>query len=248
MSNENETIMMLLKTLRFNGMISQFNEIMEVAQIKQLNGIDLMKQFLETEISYRQTRSLSYRLEVARLPQIKSLDNFEYQETPIQKSQIEAFIECQFIKEKNNILLIGGTGTGKTHLSLAIAYSALQKLHRVKFYLLGDLARQLLKAKEHRYEENFMARLQRFELLIIDDFGYLPIDQQAGTLLCELFSKLYEKTSLIIATHLTFDEWAPLFGGGKSSKMIVDRVTHHCKIVETGNNSWRLKEGVMATN
>lgn len=248
MSNENEAIMTLLKTLRFNGMISQFNDIMEVAQIKQLNSIDLMKQFLETERAYRQTRSLSYRLEVARLPQIKSLDNFDYQETPIQKLQIDAFTECQFIKEKSNILLIGGTGTGKTHLSLAIAYAALQKLHRVKFYLLGDLSRQLLKAKEHRYEENFMARLQRFELLIIDDFGYLPLDQQAGTLLCELFSKLYEKTSLIIATHLTFDEWGPLFGGGKSSKMIVDRVTHHCKIVETGNISWRLKEGSMSTN
>ena len=114
----------------------------------------------------------------------------------------------------------------------------------MKFYLFGDLARHLLQAKEHRYETNFMTRLQRFHLLVIDEMGYVPIDSQAGPLLFELLSKLYEKTSLIITTHLTFDEWAPFFGGGaKSSKAIIDRITHHCKILETGNISWRLKEG-----
>ena len=109
--------------------------------------------------------------------------------------------------------------------------------------MFGDLARHLLQAKEHRYEANFMARLERYRVLVIDEMGYVPIDTQAGPLLFELFSKLYEKTSLIITTHLTFDEWAPLFGGAKSSKAIIDRVTHHCKIMETGNISWRLKEG-----
>lgn len=240
-----ENIASLLKKLRFNGMLSQLSEIMEIGQIKQMNGIELMQQFLEIEIAYRQTRSLSYRLEVAKLPQIKSLDNFDYRDTPVHPNDLNQLEQCQFIINKGNVLLVGGTGTGKTHIALAIGYAAIQKLHRVKFYLFADLARHLLKAKEHRYEANLMERLQRFELLIIDDMGYLPIDQQAGSLLFELFSKLYEKTSLIIATHLTFDEWAPLFGGAKASKVIVDRTTHHCKIIETGNISWRLKEGSM---
>jgi DNA replication protein DnaC len=165
---------------------------------------------------------------------------------PIRKEQLIALTECQFITEKSNLLLIGGSGSGKTHIALAIAYAALQKLYRVKFYLFGDLARLLLQAKEHRYEANFMARLERYRVLVIDEMGYVPIDPQAGPLLFELFSKLYEKTSLIITTHLTFDEWAPLFGGAKSSKAIIDRVTHHCKILETGNVSWRLKEGNVA--
>ena len=108
------------------------------------------------------------------------------------------------------------------------------------------MARGLLQAKERCYEASFMARLQRFHLLVIDEMGYFPIDQQAEPLLFELFSKLYEKTSLIITTHLTFDEWAPLFGSTKASKAIIDRVTHHCKILETGDTSWRLKEGNMA--
>jgi DNA replication protein DnaC len=241
-----EAMLSLLKTLRLNGMLSQFDEIMEAAEIKKLNGIELMQQFFETEIAYRQTRTLRYRLDIARLPQVKSLDNFDCSELPIRKEQLIALTECQFITEKSNLLLIGGSGSGKTHIALAIAYAALQKLYRVKFYLFGDLARLLLQAKEHRYEANFMARLERYRVLVIDEMGYVPIDPQAGPLLFELFSKLYEKTSLIITTHLTFDEWAPLFGGAKSSKAIIDRVTHHCKILETGNVSWRLKEGNVA--
>lgn len=239
----NEAMLSLLKTLRFNGMLSQFDEIMEAAEIAKLNGFQLMQRFLETEIAYRQTRTLRYRLDMARLPQVKSLDNFDCSELPVKKEQLLGLAECQFIINKSNLLLIGGSGSGKTHIALAIAYAALQKLYRVKFYLFGDLARLLLQAKAHRYEASFMARLQRYHMLVIDEMGYVPIDPEAGPLLFELFSKLYEKTSLIITTHLTFDEWGTLFGGAKSSKAIIDRITHHCNIIETGNISWRIKEG-----
>lgn len=242
----NETVLSLLKTLRYNGMLSQFDEIMETASVKKLSAIEIMQQFFETEIAYRQTRTLRYRLDTARLPQVKTLDNFDCTELPLKKEQLITLSECNFITEKSNGLLIGGSGSGKTHIALAIAYAAIQKLYRVKFYLFSDLARSLLQAKEHRYEANFMARLQHFDLLVIDELGYVPIDSDAGPLLFELFSRLYEKTSLLITTHLTFDEWATLFGGAKSSKAIVDRVTHHCKILETGNISWRSREGNMA--
>ncbi len=242
----NEAILSLLKTLRYNGMLSQFDEIMEAAFIKKLSAIEIMQQLLETEIAYRQTRTLQYRLDTARLPQVKTLDNLDCTEMPLEKEQLTTLSECHFITEKSNALLIGGSGSGKTHIALAIAYAAIQKLYRVKFYLFSDLARGLLQAKEHRYEASFMARLERFDLLVIDELGYVPIDPDAGPLLFELFSKLYEKTSLLITTHLTFDEWAALFGGAKSSKAIVDRITHHCKILETGNISWRSKEGNMA--
>lgn len=241
----NEAVITLLKSLRFNGMLSQLDEIMEVAEIKKLTPMQWLQQLLETEINYRETRSLRYRLELARLPQVKSFENFDCNGLPIKQEQLLQLAECQFIEEKRNVLLIGGSGSGKTHLALAVAYVALQKQYRVKFYLFNDLARRLLHAKEHRYEENFMAKLQRFHLLVIDEMGYCPIDQQAEPLLFELFSRLYEKTSLIITTHLTFDEWAPLFGSAKSSKAIIDRITHHCKILETGDISWRLKEGKM---
>jgi DNA replication protein DnaC len=113
----NEAMLSLLKALRFNGMLSQFDEIMEAAEIKKLNGIELMQQFFETEIAYRQTRTLRYRLDMARLPQVKSLDNFDCDGMPIQKKQLIALTECQFITEKSNLLLIGGSGSGKTHIA-----------------------------------------------------------------------------------------------------------------------------------
>jgi DNA replication protein DnaC len=242
--SRNAALFSLLKTLRFNGMVAHFDELVEVAQLKKMDGVELMQQFLETEIAYRQTRSLAYRLELAKLPQVKSLDHFDCSQTPVDPEQLKRLAQCQFIEHHYNLLLIGGSGSGKTHIALALAYVALQNLYRVKFYLFNDLARHLLHAREHRYEANFMARLQRFHALVIDEMGYLPIDPQAGSLLFELFSKLYEKTSLIITTHLTsFDEWAPLFGNPKASKAMIDRMTHHCTILETGDTSWRIKEG-----
>lgn len=240
-----ESLRPLLKELKFNGMLTHLDETMGLCEIKKMTGVELMLRFLEMEIAHRQTRSLVYRLTLARLPQVKSLDHFEWSNTPIPQEKLSPLTHCQFITLRQNLLLIGGSGTGKSHIALALAHKALQDNFRVKFYFFNDLARQLLHAKEHRYEQSFMARLQRFHLLVIDELGYLPVDQQAGALLFELFSKLYEKTSLIITTHLTFDEWAPLFGNAKASKAIIDRITHHCIILETGNKSWRLKEGTM---
>src|SRR5665213_1865422 len=222
-----KTLLPLLKTLRFNGMLSQFDEVVDMTAATE-KEIGLMQRFLEIEIAYRQARSLGYRTKIARLPQIKSIDQFDCSETPLQPECLNHLESCQFIDKKHNILLIGGSGTGKTHVALALAYTALQKQFRVRFYLFSDLARHLLRAKERGYEANFMSYIQRFNLLVIDEMGYLPIDQQAGHLLFELFSKLYEKTSLIITTHLTFDEWTPLFNQAKTSKALIDRITHHC--------------------
>lgn len=240
-----EPLQNLLKTLRFNGMLAHFGELVEVCESQKLTNIELMCRFLEVEVAHRQTRSLLYRLDLAKLPQIKSLDNFEWSNTPIQQEQVTSLLQGEFIARKQNLLLVGGSGSGKTHIALALAHAALQKDYRVKFYRFTDLARSLLHAKEHRYEASFMSRLQRFHVLVIDELGYLPVDQQASCLLFELFSKFYEQVSLIITTHLTFDEWAPLFGSPKTSKAIIDRITHHCTILETGNKSWRLKEGSM---
>jgi DNA replication protein DnaC len=194
-----EALLSLLKTLRFNGMLSQFDEIIEAGEIAKWTGIELIQRFLEIEIAYRQTRTLRYRLDMARLPQVKSLDNFDCSEMPVKKEQLIGLTECQFIVDKSNLLLIGGSGSGKTHIALAIAYAALQKLYRVKFFLFGDLARLLLQAKAHRYETNWMARLQRYQMLVIDEVGYVPIDPEAGPLLFEFYQP-QDSLSLITIT------------------------------------------------
>ena len=125
---------------------------------------------------------------------------------------------------------------------------ALQNNYRIRFYKFAELARALIIAQSHNCETAFMAKLQRFDLLVIDELGYVPIDSKASPLLFELFSNLYEKVSTIITTHLTFDEWSNIFGNIKATKAIIDRFTHHCLVLETGNKSWRLKEGKSTKN
>jgi DNA replication protein DnaC len=239
-----ESIEELLRKLHCNGMLENFQSIIETAKEKHDSWLQTLRQLLEVEVEYRKTRSLMYRLKLARLPQIKIIEHFDTNESPLNKNMLDELSECKYIKEAENIILVGGSGTGKSHIALSLAHIALQQGYKVKFYKFSELARKLLQAKEHRYEANLMAHLQRFNLLIIDEVGYLPIDKQAGSLLFELFSNMYEKVSLVLTTHLAFNEWGELFGNHKATKAIIDRLTHHCKILETGNVSWRLKERI----
>jgi len=243
-----ELVESLLRKLRYYGMLENFQAIIDDAKEKSVPWLQTFQKLLEVEIEHRETRSFMYRLKLSTLPQVKDIDNFDAKGTPLDKNLLTELVECRYIQEAENILLIGGSGTGKSHLALSLAYVALQQGYKVRFYKLSDLARKLLQAKEHCNEANLMAHLQRFDLLVIDEVGYLPIDKQAGALLFELFSNLYEKVSLIMTTHLAFNEWGALFGDRKATKAMIDRLTHHCKILETGNVSWRLKERTNQTH
>ena len=236
-----------LTMLGFKGMLQAYNEVNELSS-QNSQWLDSFKKLLEAEITHRQTRSFMYRLGLARLPQIKTLETFKVESLSFDQSTLEQLSKCDFIKNNENVLLIGGSGTGKTHIALALAHAALQHKYRIKFYRFSQLARELSQAQEHGYDGALMRRLQNFHLLVIDELGYLPIDQKAGALLFELFSALYEKTPIIITTHLSFEEWDDIFGNKKSTKAMIDRLTHHCKILQTGNESWRLKEGSMIKN
>jgi DNA replication protein DnaC len=128
-------------------------------------------------------------------------------------------------------MLIGGAGSAKTHLAIGLAFVALERNYRVRFYTLNELANPLL--------IRFMESIKRFDLIVVDELGYVPIKPESGSLLFELFAKLYEQSSIIITTHLRFEEWGEIFGNAKATKAIIDRLTHHCKIIETGNKSFR---------
>jgi DNA replication protein DnaC len=196
---------------------------------------ELLIDLLNKEIEYKKSRSLSYRLKIAKFPQVKLLSD-------TQAAKLVANVDIvEVIQNKENVFFIGGCGSAKTHLAIALAYQALELGKRVKFYTLADLSRHLLQAQEHNYEMRLMLSLQKFDALVIDELGYVPIDKKAATLLFELFAKLYEQTSLLITTHLKFDEWSNMFGDLKVTKVVIDRLTHHCRIIETGNISYRIK-------
>lgn len=233
-----DLILNILKTLKLKGMLDNFKEITKSSDKWE----EILFNLLKAEASYKESRSLMYRLKLAKLPQIKTIDSFNIAESELSEKTIKELKECNYIKDAQNILFIGGSGTGKTHLAISLAYMALQNKYRARFYKFRELAKKLLEAKEFRCEEKLIASLQRFDLLVIDELGYLPIEKEAGILLFELFSNLYEKNSLVITTHLHFNEWDEVFGNLKSTKNMIDRITHHCKILETGDSSWRLKE------
>lgn len=238
-----ELLLTKLKELNLLGMHGYLQEHLLTHDEQPLQDVALWQSCLAAESAHRQARSLAYRLELARLPQIKQLVEFDTSQTPIKPELIEILAAGHYIHAHHNICLIGGTGTGKTHLAIGLAYAAIQQGHRVRFYKFNQLARLLLKAQEHRYELNLMANLQRFDVLVIDEMGYVSIEPKATSLLFELFGNLYERTSLIVTTHLNFQEWGDLFGSAKATKGIIDRLTHHCKVIDTGQQSWRLKEG-----
>lgn len=194
-------------------------------------------QLLNKEVEYKKSRSLNYRLQLAKLPQIKLLADTKA------ANLVRAIDISEVINKQENLFFIGGSGSAKTHLAIGLAYLALELGKRIRFYTLANLARDLLLARQDNSEQSLILRLQRFDILIIDEFGYVPIDKQAGGLLFELFAKLYEQTSLFITTHLKFDEWNDMFGNLKATKAIIDRLTHHCHVIETGNISYRIKGG-----
>lgn len=225
----------LLDTLRLHGMQLYLSAIpsnhINIELYNQLVGL------LEKEQEYRKSRSLNYRIKLAQFPQIKLLADTKA------ANLVEALDIAQVINNRENIFFIGGSGSAKTHLAIALAYNALEIGKKVKFYKLSQLARDLMLSAQNNNECKFISNLQRLDLLIIDELGYVPIDKRASVLLFEIFSNLYEHTSVFVTTHLKFDEWNDMFGDLKATKAIIDRLTHHCHIIETGNITYRMKGG-----
>lgn len=230
-------IIPLLDEFGFIGMKEHLAAILDVENAILSEAICLaLSKLLTIELEYKKSRSLNYRLKLAKFPSVKLL------EETVQARLVTTININDMIQKHENILLIGGSGSAKTHLAIGLAYKAIAHGYRAKFYTLSELASRLLKAKTHNYEAQFMESITRFQVVVIDELGYVPVDNSATALLFTLFAKLYEHTSLIITTHLKFEEWGNMFGDAKSTKAIIDRITHHCKIIETGNKSFRHQE------
>ena len=234
-----DNIQLLLKALGLKGLLSAFEELTETERKKVSHAVFVS--LLEREKSFRQSRSFMYRLDKAKLPQIKTFEDFDFKHTEVDTKKIEELLTADFIAKHENIILRGGTGSGKSHIGNALAYKAIQIGYKVHFIKFNTLARNLLEANSEREALRYMQRLQHFNLLVIDELGYLPVDKQAGVLLFELFSACYEKNSLLITTSLEFKEWGDIFGNKKATKAMIDRLTHHAQLIYTGEESWRLR-------
>ena len=232
-----------LKELKLPTILREYAAVAGVCSNERADYPTYLLRLCERELIDRERRAAERRIKAARFPVIKTLDSFDFTAQPsINESLVRELMSGEYIQKKENVLLVGTSGTGKTHVASALAFAACAQGCRVRFFTVGGLVRMLLEAREERQLERMLKQLQRQDLLLLDELGYVPFSKPGAELLFEVVSRAYERTSLIVTTNLPFENWPEVCGSERLTGAMLDRLTHRVHILEANGESYRLRQ------
>ena len=231
-----------LKQLKMPTMVREYATLAATCSKENADYTTYLMRLVERELLDREQRAAQRRLKAAKFPIIKTLDTFDFAAQPgINRKLVLELVNGEYIQHKENILLIGNPGTGKTHIATALGHAACSQGKRVRFFTVTGLVTHMLEAREERQLERFLVRLEKHHLLILDEFGYVPFSKTGAEFLFEVVSRVYERASIIMTTNLPFEAWTEVLGNERLTGALLDRLTHRVHIIEANGESYRLR-------
>lgn len=232
-----------LKLLRLPTFLREYDKVARQCAAESVDYPRFLLRLTELELRDRERRATERRIHQARFPVVKSLDSFHFLALPaLNKTLVLELARCEFLARRENVLLLGNSGTGKTHVALALGLAACQRGHRVRFTTAAALVHELMEARDEKRLLRFQKQMAGYELLIVDELGFVPLSKSGAELLFEVFSQRYERTSTLVTSNLPFQEWTEVLGSERLTGALLDRLTHHVHILEMNGESYRLKQ------